>query len=170
MDAVMSKDATTKTALAIGPKKTLPPVEWTCRTGWLGEKNPCFPLGVLLILVGLVALFTGKGYLAVVAGLGLVAICWQNLCSVSYHADQDGIRQTVIGRSRFKPWTDIAAIHVHHDALVLILHNTNRSKIATLPIRIPLGSAPLEVRTGLRELVPHLIEDDVSNDPREDGR
>lgn len=166
----MSEDAITKTALAIRPKKTLPPVVWTCRAGRLGEKNPCFPLGVLLILVGLVALFTGKGYLAVLAGLGLVAIGWQNLCTVSYHADQDGIRQTVIGQSRFKPWTDIAAIHVHRDALILILHNTNRSKIATLPIRIPLGTAPLEVRAGLQELVPHLIEKEVSKDLREEGR
>ncbi len=119
--------------------------------------------GLFLVVISLVALVTAKSYLALLAGIGLVVICWRTLLPVTYQASSDGICQNALWRSRVKPWNEVAEIRIRHQAIELQLRTTNRAGIAKLPIRIPLGNQPWEVRDRLRKLVPHLFaptEDD----------
>lgn len=164
IDFAMCGKSNTKSSALEGPSKNSErDVQWDCWTGVPGNRNPFYGLGLILFVVGLAALVTGKGYLALLAGAAVAVVCWRQLLPVRYQADQNGIRQTILRRSRFKNWAEVAAIRFHRNAMELHLRMGSRKQRVARPIWIPLGRKPLEIRERLRVLVPHLIWDHLED-------
>ncbi len=146
------------------PKHSAEVIQWTCRKVVPGNGN-LYPLvGSILLVAGLVALITDKGHLALFAGVAIAAVCWREWLSVSYQVDQDGIQQTVLRMSRFKPWALITSIRFHRNAMELQMRPLKWKKQSERPIWIPMGEQHLEIRERLRILVPHLILDHSKDD------
>lgn len=167
IDFVMSGELTSSSEAIGPPRQTSDEVtQWTHREAvpWNGNFYPL--LGSIFLVVGLVALITGKGYLAVFAGAAIAAICWREWLPVSYQVDQDGIRQTVLRMSRFKPWALITSVQFHRNAMELQMRPLKWKKRSERPIWIPMGEQHLEIRERLRTLVPHLIWDDPDDDSK----
>ena len=148
------------------PQHSADEIQWTCRKVVPGNGNLYPLLGSILLVAGLVALITGKEYLAVFAGAAIAAVCWREWLPVSYQVDQDGIRQTVLRISRFKPWALIASIQFHRNTMELQIRPLKWKTRSERPIWIPMGEQHLKIRERLRTLVPHLIWDHPKDDSK----
>ena len=95
-------------------------------------------LGLSLIVIGMVILITGKGYLAIAVGFFITVTLVHLFMPATYRVDSNGIERRMLGRRHFKPWSDFESARTND--LVLWLYpkqNLLRGRYRTA-LRVPL--------------------------------
>ena len=95
-------------------------------------------LGLCLIVIGIVILITGKGYLAILVSFFIMVILVHLSLPATYRVDSDGIERRVLGRRQFKRWADFESARTN-DLVLWLFPKQNLLRIRyRTALRVPL--------------------------------
>ncbi len=112
---------------------------------------------ILLAMFVLVLIITEKVYLGGVAVL-LGAICgWRNFVPMTFHINEEGVRQILIGEGRLIPWTAIRRLRISERGLLLLPEFRFGDLDALRGVFVPWGEHQDDVMKCIRFYVPYLL-------------
>ena len=163
--------ASTKTQTSIPhPSATRPEVS----IRWVYRPLRARRLAIIVIasfvvtVIALVAVVTGKAYLAVLAGAATAMVVWRSYLPVIYELSYKGLRQTVLRWSRITPWNIVTTVRLNDNGFSMEGRSIFRGLDWRRELFVPWGEDEAVVRDCLMKLVPHLVVPQPASDDSED--